>query len=43
VEWNANGGVSFNMSDEQKKLIRDGGIIGSMLELAAELQAAGKI
>lgn len=43
VEWDINDGVGFEISSYQKELIRKGGSTGMMLELAAELQAEGKI
>lgn len=43
VEWDVMDGVGFDISDYQKELIRNGGSVGIMIGLAAELQAEGKI
>jgi 3-isopropylmalate/(R)-2-methylmalate dehydratase large subunit len=45
VRWGDTGGAweKFVLSDYQKDLIRNGGSVGVMLKLAAELQAEGKI
>ena len=43
MEWDLIGGFGLALSDYQKELIRNGGSVGVMLKLAAELQAEGKI
>ena len=43
VKWDTNSGVSFEISDYHKELIRNGGSVGIMVKLAADLQAEGKI
>lgn len=43
VEWDMMDGVGFDISDYQKELIRNGGSVGIMIKLAAELQVEGKI
>ncbi len=43
VEWDVMEGVGFDISDYQKELIRNGGSVGIMIKLAAELTAEGKI
>jgi len=43
--WNMGSGMSaeFKLSDYEKELVKNGGSVGAMLKLAAELQAEGKI
>jgi len=43
VSWKNGAGTDFELSEYQKDLIRNGGSIGVMVKLAAELQKAGKI
>lgn len=43
IEWGGRRVVNFSISEFQKDIIRKGGSTGVMLELAAELQAEGKI
>ncbi len=43
IRWGSERFAIFSLSDYQKDLIRNGGSIGVMLKLAAELQAEGKI
>ncbi|MCK4781542.1 3-isopropylmalate dehydratase large subunit [Candidatus Parcubacteria bacterium] len=43
IEWGDNNCVEFEISERRKDLIKNGGSVGIMLKLAAELQAEGKI
>lgn len=43
VEWRDKRGATFEISEFQKSIIRNGGSVGVMLKLAAKLQEEGKI
>jgi 3-isopropylmalate/(R)-2-methylmalate dehydratase large subunit len=43
VSWPGQPGINFTLSDYQKELIRNGGSVGVMIKIAAELQAEGKL